>query len=184
MTDISKKLTALVSRTIEFATFSAKNINGILTGNINQTLEPEDASAFNEEMQAISSQFAEIFSECSEGGKPDSYTQGMIFQYFFDKSVEIGFKMHGGMDVDTEFQPAEVLQEHYPDLPEYIQIKINGMIPRIVAIYAEINGYMKTEGIYDIPARQWLAALCMAGAILGMRFFYEMDLEECSYDEI
>lgn len=170
----------LIKKGVQLASFSIENPSGFLTGESFSELGQEDAEQFSEEMQAISDQFAQIISDNLASTLQNTPELAALFQYFFDKSVEVTYKMIVGDEVDTEFQPAEAFSEHYPDLPEYIQVKLTEVVPNLTQVLSSLSSFMEQNGYFEQDTLDWLKPVLLSASIIGFRFAMEMDLDDDS----
>ena len=86
--------------------------------------------ALAQETESILRQFVSAFEKQSTN-KFEGYDAGILFQYVFDKVVEITYKAIIDMEIDTQFIPSEPFEYHEPDLPEYIQLKLTNAIGKV-----------------------------------------------------
>lgn len=173
-------VTSIIQKGVQLANFSVDNIYGFLTGESKNNLDQEDAEQFSEEMRAIAGQFAHIISDNLASPLQNTPELAALFQYFFDKSVEVTYKMIVGVDVDTQFQPYEAFSEHYPDLPEYIQVKLTRVVPNMAGVLAHLSSFMERNGYFKYNTCDWLLPILLSASIIGFRFAIEMDLDDDS----
>lgn len=109
----------IVQYGVSLSTISAENIEtGFLSMNRINPLENNQVLALSQETEKILIQFVQAFSNI----KFEQYDSGNIFQYVFDKVIEVTYKVITDSEIDTQFIPKEVYEYHEPDLPEYIQL--------------------------------------------------------------
>ena len=107
----------IVQYGVSLSTISAENIEtGFLSMNRINPLENNQVLALSQETEKILIQFVQAFSNI----KFERYDSGNIFQYVFDKVIEVTYKVITDSEIDTQFIPKEVYEYHEPDLPEYI----------------------------------------------------------------
>ena len=113
---------------VSISQFNIDNLEtGLLTMDKFNELEKGQALALAQETESILRQFVSAF-EVHSTNKFEGYDAGILFQYVFDKVVEVTYKVIIDVEIDTQFIPSEPFEYHEPDLPEYIQLKLTNAV--------------------------------------------------------
>lgn len=120
---------------VSISQFNIDNLEtGLLTMDKFNELEKGQALALAQETESILRQFVSAFEEHSPN-KFEGYDAGILFQYVFDKVVEVTYKVIIDVEIDTQFIPSEPFEYHEPDLPEYIQLKLTNAVGKVGHIF-------------------------------------------------
>lgn len=156
---------------------NASNIDtGFLTMQRTTPLENEQLIALSSETEQILVQFTDAFSNVSLNG----YDSATIFQYVFDKVVEVTYKVIFDFDIDTQFIPKEVYEYHEPDLPEYVQVKLTNVVGQILRIHSKTIDYIDKNGGRPNKQAEWLLPVLLLASFIGIQFAQEIDYNDQS----
>ena len=153
---------------------------GFLTRNIVNPLSKEEIVNFYAETEGIIKQIVQLLEDTVNGVVPTSYECGMLFQYVFDKITEATYKMIMDEEIDTQFILHEVYDGYAPDLPEYIQLKLTNVVPKLGIIHSSMLQYLTEKDIITANLTEWMPAYLMVAAAIGIEFAQEIDLDDDS----
>ena len=167
----------IVQYGVSLSTISAENIEtGFLSMNRINPLENNQVLALSQETEKILIQFVQAFSNI----KFERYDSGNIFQYVFDKVVEVTYKVITDSEIDTQFIPKEVYEYHEPDLPEYIQLKLTNKVGKLGIIHCRVIDYIEKNEYRTDDLNTWLLPLLLIATFIGIEFAQEIDLDDDS----
>lgn len=174
----------LAQELIEFAKMafvdSMNPETGFLTRNRINPLTNEQITEFSLQTEEIICQMAQHLEICFIGNVPSDYECGMLFQYVFDKTTEATYKMIMDEEIDTQFNLHEAFNEYAPDFPEYIQLKLTNVVPKLGLINSSIIQYLREKDIISADLTEWMPAYLMIAATLGIQFAQEIDPDDDS----
>ena len=153
---------------------------GFLTRNRVNPLSKEQIVDFYGETEEIINQFVQLLEDTLNGIVPLDYDCGMLFQYVFDKTTEATYKMIMDEEIDTQFNLNEAFSEYAPDLPEYIQLKLTNVVPKLGIIHSSMLQYLTENDIISADLTEWMPAYLMIAATLGIQFAQEIDPDDDS----
>lgn len=167
----------IVQYGVSLSTISVENIEtGLLSMNRINPLENNQVLALSQETEKILIQFVQAFSNI----KFERYDSGNIFQYVFDKVVEVTYKVITDSEIDTQFIPKEVYEYHEPDLPEYIQLKLTNKVGNLGIIHCRVIDYIEKNEYRTDDLNTWLLPLLLIATFIGIEFAQEIDLDDDS----
>lgn len=139
---------------VSISQFNIDNLEtGLLTMDKFNELEKGQALALAQETESILRQFVSAFEEHSPY-KFEGYDAGILFQYVFDKVVEVTYKVIIDVEIDTQFIPSEPFEYHEPDLPEYIQLKLTNAVGKVGHIFCRTIDFSSHESAYKKCLRE------------------------------
>ncbi len=150
---------------------------GLLTMDRFNELEKVQMLALAQETESILRQFVSAFEEHTTN-KFEGYDAGILFQYVFDKVVEVTYKAIIDAEIDTQFIPSEPFEYHEPDLPEYIQLKITYAVGKVGQICCRTIDFIDKNDYRTDNLNDWLLPLLVVATYIGMEFAQEMDLDD------
>lgn len=104
---------------------------------------------------------------------------GKIFQYFFDRTVEMFYKKLKWIDTDGVVVDArEALGNYEPDVPRNLQEIIAGKDLNIGIITTNLWRYMEEKKIFDLPFGEWFTNYLVIATAIGLAFAQEIEFEE------
>ena len=165
---------------VSISQFNIDNLEtGLLTMNKFNELEKGQALALAQETESILRQFVSAFEEHSPN-KFEGYDAGILFQYVFDKVVEVTYKVIIDVEIDTQFIPSEPFEYHEPDLPEYIQLKLTNAVGKVGHIFCRTIDFIDQKGYRSENLKDWLLPVLIGATYVGMEFAQEIDLDDDS----
>ncbi len=178
---INKEITEdIIKYVISKAETSLDNLEcGFLTGQFVNSLPIKNMKECLNIMHSMTFDYAKVVSNIVEGVLADSDCVFM-FQYIFDRSFEISYKLIIGKEPDTEFRPAETGGYYELDVPQYIQLKVNKIIPKICLIFKSSYEYINDKGYINGDCLSWLFPLLSGACGIAFKFAMEMDLNDDS----
>lgn len=100
---------------------------GFLNNEVRNSISKEEASDLVQSTEYIVRQM--IGQMLHNDVELSEYEVRTLFQYIFDKVAEVTYKTINGINIDdVTICVTEALEYHEPDLPYYIQQKINNAI--------------------------------------------------------
>lgn len=156
---------------------------GLLTMDRFNELEKVQMLALAQETESILRQFVSAFEEHTTN-KFEGYDAGVLFQYVFDKVVEVTYKAIIDVEIDTQFIPSETFDYHEPDLPEYVQLKLTNAVGKVGHICCRTIDFIDKNGYRTDNLKEWLLPLLVVATYVGMEFAQEMDLDDESEMEM
>lgn len=174
-TEIQQKI---VQYGANLARFDVDNVeSGFLTLNRINPLEKGQVLALSQETEMILRQFVNAYEEHTDN-KFEGYDAGILFQYTFDKVVEVTYKVITDADIDTQFIPNEPFEYHEPDLPVYIQQKLTNAVGKIATLCSKVIDYIDKNNFRTDCLNDWLLPLLLVAAYTGIEFAQEIDLDD------
>lgn len=165
---------------VSISQFNIDNLEtGLLTMDKFNELEKGQALALAQETESILRQFVSAF-EVHSTNKFEGYDAGIIFQYVFDKVVEVTYKAIIDAEIDTQFIPSEPFEYHEPDLPEYIQLKLTNAVGKVGHIFCRTIDFIDQKGYRSENLKDWLLPVLIVATYVGMEFAQEIDLDDDS----
>lgn len=103
----------------------------------------------------------------------------MIFQFFFDRAVEIFFKQFNGIETDSvTFNVQDAFDYYEPDLPYNVQQILSNRVGNIAALTSKLWRVMENSGVFDTPFNVWFSNYLSVATTLGLRFAQEIDFDD------
>lgn len=157
---------------------SAGNLEtGFIFGYVCNKIDNQEFAEIVNALNSIAKTVAKTFEE--HNTIPNQVQSGLIFQYFFDRAVEIFYKSYNDIDTDdVSFNIQEVFDYYEPDLPYNVQQILTNRVGNIAALTAELWRYMEESGVFETPFSIWFANFLSVGATLGLRFAQEIDFND------
>lgn len=153
---------------------------GFLTRNLVNPLSKEQIVEFYGETKDIINQLVQLLEDTINGSIPTSYDCGMLFQYVFDKTTEATYKMIMDEEIDTQLNLHEPFNGYAPDLPEYIQLKLTNVVPKLGIIHSSMLQYLREKDVISVDLSEWMPAYLMFAATLAIQFAQEIDPDDDS----
>jgi hypothetical protein len=167
----------IVSFGINKAVFHVENLEaGFLTRICKNNFSKEQILQFEYELSHITNEMANQIIKAKLELSETQY--GLLFQYIFDKSVEVCYKMINDLDINTQFHVTEPFDYYEPDLPYNIQQMMTNRVPNIVLISSALRQYIKENGYLEQPLTAWVPSYLMSAACIGMMFAQEIDFND------
>lgn len=165
---------------VDMAYINAYNLEtGILTGEVRNHINREETIEIMKTLRYIAQTIAKSFQENSIS--PDSGQAGMMFQYFFDRAVEIFYKHYN--DIETEsvsFNVQEIFEYYEPDVPYNIQQVLTNRTSQIAILNTKLWRYMEKTGVFETPFDMWFSNFLTVAFTIGFMFAAEIDFDDDS----
>lgn len=175
--DIAKDIVTYV---ISKASISNDNIKlGFLTGQYINSLPLEEMREAMNTMQSMIVPYVQAITDNLDNC-PSDHVCVRMFQYIFDRSFEICYNLFVGKKPETIFNPAETGDYYELDVPEYIQLKINKVVPKVVMVFKSSYNYIEEKGYINEDCLAWIFPLLVGACGIALRFAMEMDLNDDS----
>lgn len=170
----------IVQYGVSISQFNLNNIDtGLLTMDRHNELEKGQVLALAQETESILRQLVIAFEEHTSN-KFEGYDAGILFQYVFDKVVEVTYKVIIDAEIDTQFIPSEPFEYHEPDLPYYIQLKLTNAVKKIGHIFCRTINFIDKNGYRTEKLHDWLLPVLLVATYVGIEFAQEMNLDDDS----
>lgn len=153
---------------------------GFLTRNRVNPLSKEQIVDFYGQIEEIVNQFVQLLEDSFSRNLPTPYDCGILFQYVFDKTTEASYKMIMDEEIDTQFNLYEAFNKYAIDLPEYIQLKLTNIVPKLGIIHSSMFQYLREKDAISDELSEWMPAYLMVAATLGIQFAQEIDPDDDS----
>ena len=166
---------------MELALINANNLDtGFLTLQKRNTLDKNELLDIVNTLNNIAKTTAESLESLSN--VVDLTLSGTIFQYFFDRAVEIFYKRYLGIETDSVFfNIQDALEQNYePDIPFHIQQILTNRVWNIATLTAKLWAYMEENGIFNTPFSMWFSNYLSLATTLGLAFAQEIDFNDQS----
>lgn len=167
----------IVNYGVSLSVLNANNIKtGLLSMNKINPLEKELLLPLSHDTEEILKEFVDAYEEHTKM-RFEKYESGILFQYVFDRAVEVTYKVIMGLDIDTQYILNEPFDGYNIDIPEYIQLKLTNRVEPISLLYCEIIDYIDKNEYRTEKLSDWLLPVLLVAAIVGIEFAQEMDLD-------
>ena len=91
---------AFIKKGIDMSFVSAENLEtGFVSGQVRNQLDNQEVIEIATALRSITQTIAKLFEE--RNTIPNQVQSGLIFQYFFDRSIEIFYKQFNGIETDS-----------------------------------------------------------------------------------
>lgn len=169
---------AFKKKGIEMSLVSAENLDtGFISGQVRNRLDNQEMIEIVTALRSITQTIGKLFEE--RNTIPNQFQSGMIFQFFFDRAVEIFYKQLNGIDTDpVSFNIQEALDYYEPDLPYNVQQILTNRVGNIAALISKLWSFMENSGVFDTPFNVWFSNFLSVATTLGLRFAQEIDFED------
>ena len=151
---------------------------GILTGQLRNALLKDDVLWIADSSQAIVRGLVAQAEQVLKDEEPDDYECGMLFQYIFDKTVEVTFKVITKQEVNTKLKVSEIFDYYEIDVPAHIQHNLTVKVPQIALIHHQLKKYIAEKDYQSEPMETWLFGFLLTAVSIAISFTSEMDLND------
>jgi hypothetical protein len=163
---------------VQKAYLSAENMTtGVLTQNVLNPLSEEKITELSLETEYRLRALIAQYSHAIEGDVSSDQECGLLFQYVFDRVVEVTYKTIIGKEIDTKFLLIEPFESYEIDLPYYIQQKLTNQVGRLACLCGSIIEYMDKNGFREENLGTWMLPFLMVPTYIAIRFAQEMDFD-------
>lgn len=169
---------AFMQKGIELALVSADNLDtGFISSLTLNQMDRKDLIGLAETLRYIALSTAKILEKQSPNF---TITQaGMIFQYFFDRTVEVFYKQYNGIDTDSVmFNVQEAFDYYEPDVPYNVQQILTNRVGNIAVLTSKLWEFMEETGVFKTPFSIWFSNFLSIATTLGIKFAQEIDFND------
>ena len=169
---------AFIKKGIEMSLVSAENLEtGFITGQVCNHLDNQEMIEIATALRSITQTIAKILEE--RNTIPNQVQSGLIFQYFFDRSVEIFYKQFNGIETDSvSFNIQEEFEYYEPDLPYNVPQILTNRVGNIAVLTSKLWNFMEGTGVFDTPFNVWFSNFLSVATTIGLRFAQEIDFDD------
>ncbi|MDP4271712.1 MAG: hypothetical protein Q8909_16570 [Bacteroidota bacterium] len=119
----------------------------------------------------------DMFSSDQQFGKRDMVLRA--FTFYFDKTIEMVYNMRVGNDKGIDFNLAELFQGISGDnIPEYIQLKVNKIIPTIALLCNTITDYVRDMEYSDFALEEKIKTILYSSVQIAIEYTLRIDLDD------
>lgn len=109
----------------------------------------------------------------------NQHEYSQIFQYFFDRALELFYKKLNGIDTDdVVFNIQEVFDYYEPDVPYNVQQIMTNRVKNIAMLTTKLWRYMTVSKFLDLPFKEWFSNYLILATTLGIAFGQEIDFDD------
>ena len=169
---------AFIKKGIEMSLINADNMEtGFISGQVCNRLDNKKMIEIVAALRSITQSIGELFEE--RNTIPNQVQSGLIFQFFFDRAVEIFFKQFNGIETDSvTFNVQDTFDYYEPDLPYNVQQILSNRVGNIAALTSKLWRVMENSGVFDTPFNVWFSNYLSVTTTLGLRFAQEIDFDD------
>lgn len=169
---------AFIKRGIDMSLISAENLEtGFMSGQIRNQLDNQKLIEIATVLRTITKTIAKSLEEHKV--IPNQAQSGLIFQYFFDRTVEIFYKQYHSIEIDSvSFNIDEVFDYYEPDLPYNVQQILTNRVGNIAILTSKIWRLMESSGVFDTPFNVWFSNFLSIATTIGLKFAQEIDFDD------
>lgn len=168
----------IVKYVVDKANVSLENAEtGFLTGQHINSLPKEDVEYYLETVQSMLIPYIKNHTY----GIDEKLTSDdcvRMFQYIFDRSFEISYKVITREKAYTVFDATETGDYYELDVPEYIQLKVNQIVPKTVLTFVKTYNYICEKGYNSEDYMKWLHPLLFGASCIALSFAMQIDLDD------
>ena len=151
---------------------------GLLSGHHMNRLLQDDVLWIADSSQEIVRNLVAQIKQVLKDEQPDDYECSMFFQYIFDKTVEVTFKVITQQEVNTKMNIGEIFQYYELDVPVHIQHNVSVKVPRISLINKKLREFVIEKGYQSEGLEVWLFGFLLTAVSIAISFTAEMDLND------
>lgn len=139
---------AFIKKGVEMSLINAKNFDtGFISGQVCNRLDNLEMIEIAAALSSITQAIAHLLEE--RNAIPNQVQSGMIFQFSFDRAVEIFYKQLNGIETDSvTFNIQEALEYYEPDLPYNVQQILTNRVGNIAILTSKLWNYMELSLIH------------------------------------
>ena len=169
---------AFIKKGIDMSFVSAENLEtGFVSGQVRNQLDNQEVIEIATALRSITQTIAKLFEE--RNTIPNQVQSGLIFQYFFDRSIEIFYKQFNGIETDSvSFNIQEVFEYYEPDLPYNVQQILTNRVENIAVLTSKLWNFMESSGVFDTPFNVWFSNFLSVATTIGLKFAQEIDFDD------
>lgn len=165
---------------VEMPLFTVENMEtGFITEEIRNHINRKELIEIAGALRSVALTVAKTLEE--NGVTPNQTQSGLIFQYFFDRAVEIFYKQYHGIETDSvTFNIQEVFDYYEPDLPYNVQQILTNRVGNIAVLTSKLWSFMESTNVFDTPFNVWFSNFLSVATTIGLRFAQEIDFDDQS----
>lgn len=169
---------AFIKKGVDMSLINAENLEtGFISGQACSQLDKQELIEIATALRSITQTIAKLFEE--RNTIPNQVQSGLIFQYFFDRAVEIFYKQFNGIETDSvSFNVHDAFDYYEPDLPYNIQQILTNRVGNIAALTSKLWNLMERTGVFDTPFNVWFSNYLTVATTVGLRFAQEIDCDD------
>lgn len=169
---------AFIQKGIDMSLINATNLEtGFISGQVCNQLDNQKLIEIATSLRSITQTIAKLFEE--RNTIPNQVQSGLIFQYFFDRAVEIFYKQFNGIETDSvSFNVQDAFDYYEPDLPYNIQQILTNRVSSIAVLASKLWSFMENTGVFDTPFNVWFSNYLTVATTIGLHFAQEIDFDD------
>lgn len=174
----------LINKGLELAEENIENLEtGFLSFKIKNILPEDEENTLIENIRECSMYFPLIVK--NNNIPLEFHRIGLIFNYFFDKIVEIFYKKYNGLDCSNiNFELFEIYDEYVVDVPYNLRRILLNRLLKIVNLSKALWNYMEASGYMDMETEDWLSIYFYTASLIGLKFAEQIDFNDNSENNI
>lgn len=169
---------AFIKKGIDLSIISAENLGtGFISGQVCNHLDNQEIIEIATALRSITQTIGKLFE--NRNTIPNQVQSGLIFQFFFDRAVEIFYKQFNGIETDSvSFNIQDVFDYYEPDVPYNVQQILTNRVGNIAALTSKLWIFMEDTGVFDSPFNVWFSNFLSVATTIGLRFAQEIDFND------
>lgn len=169
---------AFIKKGIDLSIISAENLEtGFISGQVCNHLDNQEIIEIATALRSITQTIGKLFED--RNTIPTQIQSGLIFQFFFDRAVEIFYKQFNGIETDSvSFNIQDVFDYYEPDVPYNVQQILTNRVGNIAALTSKLWNFMEDTGVFDSPFNVWFSNFLSVATTIGLRFAQEIDFND------
>lgn len=169
---------AFIKKGIDLSIISAENLEtGFISGQVCNHLDNQEIIEIATALRSITQTIGKLFED--RNTIPNQVQSGLIFQFFFDRAVEIFYKQFNGIETDSvSFNIQDVFDYYEPDVPYNVQQILTNRVGNIAALTSKLWSFMEDTGVFDSPFNVWFSNFLSVATTIGLRFAQEIDFND------
>lgn len=174
----------VINKGLELAEENIENLEtGFLSFKIKNILPEDEENTLIENIRECSMYFPLIVK--NNNIPLEFHRIGLIFNYFFDKIVEIFYKKYNGLDCSNiNFELFEIYDEYVVDVPYNLRRILLNRLLKIVNLSKALWNYMEASGYMDMETEDWLSIYFYTASLIGLKFAEQIDFNDNSENNI
>ena len=175
---LAEKVREFLTQGVRLAYVSEGNLDsGFLTNEKINFLPKEDLLELANSLRFLCIETAKNLDRNNVRFNQHEYS--LIFQYFFDRALELFYKTLNGIDTDdVVFNIQEVFDYYEPDVPYNVQQIITNRVKNIAMLTSKLWRYMNVSKFLDLPFKEWFSNYLILATTLGIAFGQEIDFDD------
>jgi|GEM_PF-947148 len=169
---------AFIRKGIDMSMVSAENLEtGFISRHFCNHLDKQEMIEIATALRSITLTIGKLLEE--RNIIPNQVQSGLIFQFFFDRAVEIFYKQLNCIETDSvSFNIQDVFDYYEPDLPYNVQQILTNRVGNIAALTSKLWSFMESTGVFATPINVWFSNFLSVATTIGLRFAQEIDFDD------